>query len=140
MRFPVDAGHVLALSRALGVADGDPLVPPVGSPVPPTFTWCSPQLDPAHARVPGVVDVPGKRSGVEVPVGGDLLHAEQHFTYARPVRVGEVLTVRESVGRTWEKQSSRSGTLTFVELVRDYLGQDGELSVRATMLLVQKPA
>lgn len=140
MQFPVEAGHVLALSRALGEADGEPLLPPPGSPTPPTFTWCSPQLDPGHGRAPGEVDLPGARAGVRVPENGDLLHAEQRFTYARPVRVGDVLTVRESVGRSWQKQSSRSGTLTFVELVRDYLGEDGELSVRATMLLVHKPS
>jgi acyl-CoA thioesterase FadM len=60
-RSPVEAGHVLALTRALGAAD----------------------------------------AGL-VTEGAGGLHAEQHFGYHRPVRVGDVLTGASRPGcRPW---------------------------------------
>jgi len=70
-----------------------------------------------------------KESGSGAAAGG--LHAEQHFTYHRHMRPGDVLTATTRPGETWEKQSRRAGKLTFSESVTEYRDQDGELVVTA---------
>jgi acyl dehydratase len=42
-----------------------------------------------------------------------LVHGEQEFEYARPIRVGETLTLTGRIGDIYEKQGA-SGTLDFV--------------------------
>src|SRR6266849_1026080 len=99
--FPVEAGHVLAFARAIG--DDNPVyrdpeyaaASEVGGLIaPPTFTQASAQWDPEYPLRPspgekwyGSASAPGT-----MPEGGGGLHAEQHFTYHRPVRVGDVLS------------------------------------------------
>lgn len=63
--------------------------------------------------------------------GGGGLHAEQHYEYHRPLRVGDVLTATTTPGRRWEKQGRRAGTLVFAESITEYRNQDGELIVTA---------
>ena len=55
------------------------------------------------------------------------LHAEQHFEFIRPVVPGDVLTMTEHVGKTWEKDSKRAGKLMFTERVMEFRDQNGEL-------------
>jgi acyl dehydratase len=63
--------------------------------------------------------------------GGTGLHAEQHYEYHRPLRVGDVLTATTTPGRRWEKQGRRAGTLVFGETITEYRDQNGELVVTA---------
>jgi hypothetical protein len=63
--------------------------------------------------------------------GGSGLHAEQHYTYHRPLRVGDVLTSTTKPGETWEKEGRRAGKLVFSESITEYRDQDGELVVTA---------
>jgi acyl dehydratase len=63
--------------------------------------------------------------------GGSGLHAEQHYEYHRPLRVGDVLTATTTPGKRWEKQGRRAGTLVFSESVTEYRDQNGELVVTA---------
>jgi acyl dehydratase len=63
--------------------------------------------------------------------GGTGLHAEQHYEYHRPLRVGDVLTATSAPGRRWEKQGRRAGTLVFGETITEYRDQNGELVVTA---------
>jgi acyl dehydratase len=63
--------------------------------------------------------------------GGSGLHAEQHYTYHRPLRVGDVLSARTSRGDSWEKDGRRGGKLVFSETITEYLDQDGEPVVTA---------
>jgi acyl dehydratase len=63
--------------------------------------------------------------------GGSGLHAEQHYTYHRPVRVGDVLSATTTPGERWEKQGRRAGVLVFSESITEYRDQDGELVVTA---------
>src|SRR5262245_22171809 len=51
--------------------------------------------------------------------GGTGLHAEQHYEYHRPLRVGDVLTATSSPGRRWEKEGRRAGKLVFGETVTE---------------------
>lgn len=138
-RFPVEAGHVLMFARAIG--DDNPVYrDPAyaasseagGLIAPPTFTIASAQWDQDYPLRPK----PGQRwygSGADagtMPPGGGGLHAEQHFTYHRPVRVGDVLSGSTRPGSTWEK-TGRSGQLVFREQITEFRDADGELVVTA---------
>jgi N-terminal half of MaoC dehydratase len=127
MQFPIEVGHVLAFARAVG----EP-APEVGQIAPPTFTATSIQHDPEHMR--------GMRpSGPLATVAGDggaVLHAEQHFEYLAPVRVGDVLTVSEAVGRSWAKIRRQGGALEFTEHIKELRDDHGEVVVRSRMVLV----
>ena len=146
-RFPVEAGHILLFARAIGdtnaayqgaVSGAEPV------PAPPTFVQSSAQFDPDYFLRPQ----PGKkwfgsgrnatgltRDGAEGGGGGGGggggLHAEQHYTYHRPLRAGDVLTATTVPGSTWEKQGRRGGKLVFSETVIEYRDPQGELVVTA---------
>ena len=63
--------------------------------------------------------------------GGSGLHAEQHYEYHRPLKVGDVLTATTRRGDTWEKEGRRAGKLVFSESITEYRDQAGELVVTA---------
>jgi acyl dehydratase len=143
-RFPVEAGHVLTFARAIG--DDNPVyrdpdsaaVSEAGGLIaPPTFTIASAQWDPDY-RLRPKPGVPWWGSGAPAapaPKGGGALHAEQHFTYHRPVRVGDVLSSTTRPGQTWEK-AGRSGKLVFSEQITEFRDASGELVVTARSVSV----
>jgi len=140
-RFPVEAGHVLMFARSLGAADPEDGLPAPGDPAPPTFANASAQFDPGYPLRPHP-GAPWHGSGADaglVKEGAGGLHAEQHFTYHRPLRVGDVLTVATRPGDTWEKQG-RSGRLRFAEQITEYRDETGELVVTARSVSVQREA
>lgn len=147
-RFPVEAGHVLLFARALGAADPGPAsssggmgLPATGDPAPPTFTIASAQFDPDYRLRPRPGEAwhgSGRDAGL-VKEGAGGLHAEQHFIYHRPVRVGDVLTSVARPGEQWEKQG-RTGRLRFREQVTEFRDQAGELVVTARSVSVQREA
>ena len=145
-RFPVEAGHVMMFARAIG--DDNPVYRDPESKAaaelggliaPPTFAVASAQWDPDYPLRPK----PGQKwygSGAgpgTMPAGGSGLHAEQHYTYHRTVRVGDVLSSSTRPGRTWEK-TGRSGRLLFSERIIEFRDQDGELVVTARSVGVQR--
>ena len=98
--FPVEAGHVLTFARALGADDPASGLPAVGDAAPPTFAIASAQFDPDYPLRPRP-GAPWHGSGGDpglVTEGAGGLHAEQHFTYHRPVRVGDVLAGANPAG------------------------------------------
>lgn len=146
-RFPVEATHILMFARAIG--DENPVYTDPSSRAaaefggviaPPTFTMASSQFDPDAVLRPklgqpwfGSAEEP---SGAAIQSTGRL-HAEQHFEYHRPLVAGEVLTVTERDGSTWEKESKRGGSLLFEEKFIDYTNVDtGELVVTARFVTV----
>jgi hypothetical protein len=138
-RFPVEAGHVLAFTRALGAADPPGGLPSAGDAAPPTFAIASAQFDPDYPLRPRP-DAPWHGSGGDaglVTEGAGGLHAEQHFTYHRPVRVGDVLAGVTRPGQEWEKQG-RSGRLRFREQITEFRDESGELVVTARSVSVQQ--
>ena len=138
-RFPVEAGHVLAFARALGAADAG--LPIAGEVAPPTFTIAGAQFDPGYPLRPRP-GVPWHGSGGDaglVTEGAGGLHAEQHFVYHRPVRVGDVLTGTSRPGQEWEKHG-RSGRLRFREQITEFRDEAGELVVTARSVSVQREA
>jgi acyl dehydratase len=154
-RFPVEAGHILMFSRAVG--DPNPIYSDAeyaaksevgGIIAPPTFVQASAQFEPDYGLRPKIGE-PWFGSGKE-PTGikrrekGEAksgarpsgaaaggLHAEQHFEYHRPLRAGEVLESETKRGKTWEKEGRRGGKLVFSETITEYRDQDGELVVTA---------
>ncbi len=154
--FPIENGHVVAFSRAVGADDdamysaaqqGDVLT------APPTFVQSSAQCDPDYPLRPdghhpwfgsgstpsGTIEPHAPKSAEDskpsrAPSGSDggSLHAEQRYVYHRPVRTGETLTVTSHEGNTWSKEGRRGGKLLFSENVVEYRDAAGELVVTAT--------
>lgn len=143
-KFPVEPGAIMLFARAIG--DPNPIYhdedyasrTAVGGLIaPPTFVQSSAQYDPDYPLRPKLGE-PWFGSGRQ-PTGvtrqgggggGGGLHAEQEFTYHRPLRPGDVLTATTRAGDSWEKQG-RSGRLVFSETVTEYRDAHGELVVTA---------
>lgn len=131
LTFPVEATHIMMFRRSIG----DFTVPDTGlekAAAPPTFPRAVAQFDPEyHLRIkPGVTWFGSgrKASGIDgKPPSSGGLHAEQHFEFIRPIVPGDVLTVTERTGKTWERESKRAGKLIFTERVAEYRDQKGEL-------------
>jgi hypothetical protein len=140
-QFPVEAGHVLMFARSLGAADPEGGLPAPGDAVPPTFASASAQFDPDYPLRPrpGAEWHGSGRDAGLVKEGAGGLHAEQHFTYHRPIRVGDVLSAVTRPGERWEKQG-RSGRLLFSEQITEYRDEAGELVVTARSVGVQREA
>jgi acyl dehydratase len=115
---------------------------------PPTFVQASAQFDDDYVLRPKIGQpwfgsgrtptlppreprAGGGSSGSGGGGGGTGLHAEQHYTYHRPVRVGDVLTATTRPGERWEKQGRRAGKLVFAETITEFRDQSGELVVTA---------
>jgi hypothetical protein len=150
-RFPVEAGHILAFSRAIGAPDPAVAEDPDGPGVlaPPTFVVAGAQFDPDYplrprpgepwlgsGRSPSGTAAAGGGVGGGAGGGATTLHAEQHFTYHRPLRAGDVLTAESRPGSEWEKAGRRGGTLRFAEFVTDYRDAAGDLVVTARAVAV----
>ncbi len=69
----------------------------------------------------------GSQSGAAA--GG--LHAEQHFTYHRHLKPGDVLHTVTYDGERWEKQSKRAGILKFSESITEYRDRNDDLVITA---------
>lgn len=146
-RFPVEAGHIMMFARAVG--DDNPVYHDPEDPAtiaaggiiaPPTFVQASAQFDDDYALRPkigqpwfgsGATATGIEPSGSCTKRSGGGLHAEQHYTYHRPLRPGTVLTSTVRPGETWEKESKRAGKLLFSESIVEYRDEDGELVVTA---------
>lgn len=151
-RFPVEYGHVMMFARSIG--DPNPVYhdeahaasTEVGGIIaPPTFVQASAQFNPDYGLRPkpgrpwhgsgrhpsGIRREPAEAGGGRGGGSGSGLHAEQHYTYHRPVRVGDVLSSRTRRGESWEKEGRRAGKLVFTETITEYLDQHGELVVTA---------
>jgi hypothetical protein len=143
--FPVEATHIMMFRRSIG----DYAVPDTGmedAAAPPTFPRAVAQFDPAYfLRMKPGEDWFGSgknASGVEGRAsssGG--LHAEQHFEFVRPVKPGDVLTVTQKPGKTWEKESKRAGKLLFEEFIQEYRDQTGILvcTARSVRVTTERP-
>lgn len=142
--FPVEAAQVMLFARAIG--DPNPIYSEAryaaetelgGVIAPPTFVQSSAHFDPDCTLRPRSDDRPwvGTVAGEGVASSVEM-HAEQHFEFHRPVRPGEVLTVRTSDGRSWEKASRRYGRLLYKERITEYLDAEGAPVVSARAVLV----
>jgi hypothetical protein len=146
-RFPVELGHIMTFARAIG--DPNPIYydeayaagTEVGSVIaPPTFVQAAVQFDPEWRLRPrpGEPWLGSGKNPTSIPPAaqsegssGRGLHAEQHFTYHRHLRPGDVLSATVLPGETWEKEGRRSGKLVFTSSVTEYRDQHGELVITA---------
>ena len=113
--FPVEAGHVMLFARAVG--DENPVyrdpehaasTEVAGLIAPPTFVQASYHWDPDasyprpgrswRGSAAGPTGLPQKGNDGETSGSERGLHAEQRYTYHRPLTVGETLTVRRRPG------------------------------------------
>lgn len=139
--FPVEASHIMMFRRSIG----DYALPDTGledAAAPPTFPRAVAQFDPEyHLRMkPGEAWFGSGKdpSGVDgKPASSGGLHAEQHFEFVRPIRPGDVLTVTERDGKSWEKESKRAGRLLFQERILEYRDADGTLVCTSTSVSVK---
>ncbi len=150
-RFPVEAGHILLFARAMGdpnpiYADADyAQTTEVGGIIaPPTFERASVQFDPSYHLRPksgepwfGSGREPSGGPHPQAPEGGTAMHAEQHYEYHRPLRPGDLLTVKTRPGKRWERAGRRAGTLSFAETVHDYYDLHGDLVMTARHIRVR---
>ncbi|WP_129782439.1 FAS1-like dehydratase domain-containing protein [Peristeroidobacter soli] len=148
VRFPVEATHIVMFARAIGEtnpvyfeAEAAERSEAGGLIAPPTFTEAAAQFDPDYRLRPK----PGVKwfgsgatpSGIESgPPSATSLHAEQEYTYVRPIRPGEVLTRQTKDGAVWEKASRRGGKLVFRERIHEFRDEGGALVVTARAVLV----
>lgn len=159
-RFPVEGGHVLTFARAIGdtsAAYSDHRFDEtglIGVAVPPTFVQASAQFDTDYPLRPHAgrpwptgpssssngADGQERGSAPEQPGGGTVLHAEQCYEFARPVRVGDVLSAAARPGRSWEKTRRNGGRLEFNETVTEYRDLDDQLVVTAIAVAVRVQA
>ena len=155
-RFPVEASHILMFARSIG--DSNPIyadqahaeATEVGSIIaPPTFAQASAQFDPDYVLRPKdgqkwfgsgatasgtlIKETAESSKGDDKKSGSSAggLHAEQHFTYHRHLKPGDVLSAETKPGESWEKESKRAGVLKFNESITEYRDQNGELVVTA---------
>ena len=154
-RFPVEAGHIMLFARSVG--DPNPVYSDehyaagteVGGVIaPPTFVQASAQFDDSYPLRPQIGQPwfgSGKESsGIRRAAGsggggggsggggsGTGLHAEQHYTYHRPLRAGDVLTAETRNGERWEKEGKRAGKLVFSEMITEYRDERGDVVVTA---------
>jgi hypothetical protein len=151
-RFPIEEGAILTFARAIG--DPNPVYTDrdyaAGSEVgavlaPPTFVQSSAHFDPDYPLRPQIGEpwfgsgrTPTGREQAEG--GGTGLHAEQHYTYHRPLVAGDVLSATNRAGESWEKDG-RSGKLRFSETITEYRTLDGELVVtaRSVGVMTERP-
>ena len=141
--FPVEATHIMMFARAIG--DTNPVYHDAeaakkteakGIVAPPTFPQAMAQFDPEYPLRPkpgqpwfGSGATPSGVTGKAASSGG--LHAEQEYTYHRPLRPGDVLTSETKQGKVWEKESKRAGKLIFRERIVEHRDQKGELVITA---------
>jgi len=117
----VSAEHVAAFARALG--DPNPLyLDPTAARQGPFGTIVAPPTYPIAFMTQALAG--GFESFLELGLDfATLVHGEQEFEYARPLRAGETLTLVGRVADVYEKAGS-SGTLDFVVLETE--GRDAE--------------
>ncbi|HYR95081.1 MAG TPA: MaoC family dehydratase N-terminal domain-containing protein [Candidatus Binatus sp.] len=66
-----------------------------------------------------------------------VLHGEQEFEYVKPIRAGEVLTVRSRTKDVFEKEGSRGGKMLFMVSESEYRNRRGEVVAYSRSTTIQ---
>lgn len=143
VRFPIDPSHVLFFARSVGYEDERAASAAAAvTPVPPTFTEAVRQFrdaDEFRPR-PGVPWIGSAAEETGLPdreEAGTLFHAEQHFTYHRPIRAGSVVSAAARDGKRWTKSGRRGGELVFRERIVEFRDAEGDLLVTSRLVSVE---
>ena len=135
VELPVERGKILEYSRA--VRAGELHLDPgkarqagfADLPAPPTFTVCV-----AHWSG-------GDATAVPRAVGLDLahvLHAEQRYTFHRPVVAGQALRGEREVSAVQTKQSRSGSQMTFVTVTTRFVDSAGDPVVDEDMVMLER--
>ncbi|MCU1458506.1 MAG: hypothetical protein JWL73_2598 [Actinomycetia bacterium] len=116
----VEAGKVREFARAAKSRNPAYFVPAESHPVSPvTFLassafWSTPESSPSRGGPP--------------PNWERILHGEQEFVFPNgPPHAGDVLTATTRIGKEYEKEGKRGGTMKFSELITEFRDRDGNL-------------
>ncbi|KQU52333.1 hypothetical protein ASG84_25105 [Rhodococcus sp. Leaf278] len=144
MTMRVESSHVMMFARALGESNAS-LPEPGDESVPVTFPVAAAQFDPDNELRPNGSRPwfgSGREAGTPRPtaVEGTRLHAEQHFEYHRPIRVGEELRSTQTPGARWTKTGSKGGDLEFFETLTHVSDSSGEpvVTMRSVSVIVKE--
>jgi hypothetical protein len=123
--FTVERGKVREFALAIGDSNpayfsDDPVLPPT---FPITFAfWSDANLVDKLASL-----------GVQI---WNVLHAEQEYIYARPIRVGDTITGQATVADIYTKEGRAAGAMDFIAVAIEYTNQNGEPVLKENMLLI----
>ncbi|WP_045877927.1 MaoC family dehydratase N-terminal domain-containing protein [Pseudofrankia sp. DC12] len=110
-------------------------------PAPPTFTFAARLLgafeDLQPGRPAGALDVAEVIASLRAD-GGLILHAEQEFTYHRPVLAGSTVRLTGRIEDVRVTTNSRGKQLTFIRIRTDTHDEAGELLVTEAMTLLHR--
>jgi acyl dehydratase len=110
-------------------------------PAPPTYTFAARLLgafaDLQPARPDGALDTTEIIARLRKD-GGMILHAEQEFTYHRPVLAGMTVHLTGAVEDVRVTTNSRGKAMTFVKLRTETRDDGGELLVSEVMTLLHR--
>jgi hypothetical protein len=142
VRFPIEAGGILAFARAIG--DSNPMyyqsmTQEAEVVAPPTYVEASAHFDPAFERRPLLASAANTAEAANSPTPArpPVMHAEQLYRYSRPIRSGEVLLRRSRAGNSWVKPRRSGGQLRFSETIYEYTEFTGDLVVEARTVAVE---
>ncbi|TSD40326.1 MaoC family dehydratase [Rhodococcus sp. KBS0724] len=126
-QFPVERGKIREFARAAH-AGGNAYQGP-DTVVPPTF------LTTARLGWAPEGENPSTTLGFDV---ARVLHAEEEYIFhARPPRAGDLLTVTSRLGRQYEKQGRRGGTMRFAVTVTEFRNSEGDLVAEQHTTIVE---
>jgi acyl dehydratase len=134
--FPVERGKVREFVRALH--EDDPIYQDADAAAAAGFAAI-----PAPLTFPMVAMLWRDRDAAIEDLGFDfkrLLHGGTTWEYARPLVVGDEVTVRRSVAAVDEREGRRGGVMTFVTIATEITDAAGELVARQTDTLIQTGA
>ena len=122
--FPIEAGQVLAFTRAIGADCNSEAIPL-------TFVMAADQFDPLFDRRPSYGET-WQASAIE-----SLFHVEQTIDYFSPLRTGMQLTASKKAGRRWKKQGRKAGELEFIETITELRSEHNDLLLRSSWVDVK---
>lgn len=117
----VERGQVRAFARALGERTEDPAALPTFLAA--ALLWREEPQEEAY-----------RRAGLEL---GRLMHGEVAWEWSRPLRLGEVLTVRRRLASRERKRGRRGGAMTLVTIEAVFLDRDGEEVARQRDVVIE---
>lgn len=134
--FPVERGKVREFVRALH--EGNPIYQDAQAAAAAGF-----DAIPAPLTFPMVAMLWRERDAAIEDLGFDfkrLLHGGTTWEYARPIVVGDELTVKRSVAAVDRREGKRGGVMTFVTIDAEITDAGGSVVSRQTDTLIQTGA
>lgn len=120
----VERGQVRAFARALGAETEDPAALPTFLVA--ALLWRDEPQEEAY-----------RRAGLDI---ARLVHGEVAWEYLRPLRLGDVLTVRRRLAARERKAGRRGGAMTFATIEAVFADAAGREVARQRDVVIEVPA